>query len=215
MKLSTALCLALLGVSALLFWPSGADGQAVAPSGSNVNAASVSNTPAGNLAATNAQAALNELQTELDTVTPIGASLSYTHGPDAGSLAYNTETALTFPNPEFDDLAGADAGLNPFTWIVPASGTYSVYCQIYIQRTTAGFLTGSINVYRNGVIAKRGLIMDSSSATISNPQVTAVLKLTAGDVISLYGQYSDGTGSGTKQYGGQIERNWVSITRLR
>jgi hypothetical protein len=144
-------------------------------------------------------------------------TLRYSNRDGGTSLTYNTSSALRYPVQDFDTFpAGSvDAG-TPFQFIAPATGYYRFNVRMYISRGSAGYFASWVELqYTDAGVAAFGHIMDPGTAGLGHPALSDTLYLVAGEKVHVYGGYNDGTGSGTKTWGGGTgARNYITIEKL-
>jgi len=151
-------------------------------------ASAITNTPSGNLVATDVQGALNEIQTELDTAT----SLSHTQNTDTGT---NSNTFTIGDNADTDKKIEADTGAanNPAlrynttddAWEFSNDGVaYSamgsgaggggldtLHTQDFESLAVASFnSTGLSATYKSGVGSFNGTLTDETTNPIAGTQ---------------------------------------------
>jgi hypothetical protein len=145
----------------------------------SIPASTVTNTPSGNLAATDVQNALNELQTELDTAT---AHISDATDAHAASAITNTPSgnlaATTVQNALNELQTDVDTRLSALTGDVTASGGGSQAATIADEAVTNAKLAHMAQSTIKGRAASAGT---GDATDLTSAQATAILDVMVGD----------------------------------
>ncbi len=156
----------------------------------------IANVPSGNLAATNVQSGLNELQGDIDTLTSNTSTIAASYyGASATAISSGTITYLDFPTITGDTnsaVLGAGSG-NVITsgtgwrFIVPATGWYNVAVCITSQsqiQTTTQYLIPVLAV--NGTLVRiLGGIIGNGSINYYRMSASTLYPLTAGNRVEI------------------------------
>ncbi len=110
---------------------------------------------------------------------------------DAQVLTKNVFTKVAFDDEEFDLGGDYDAGAE-YEFVAPTDGLYFFHAKVSIT-SLADTKIGIIALFKNDAEVRRGNRINASGATISGLNVSALLSLSATDVIDVQAFHTNAT----------------------
>lgn len=129
----------------------------------------------------------------LDGNAKVNTNLLYNPYKFSVYLAANTAVAslaaVPFANAEYDTGSNVDLVTNKGRFTAPVAGFYSFNATVYLSNfSTSGF--GTVYLYKNGAVAKRGVSINYTTGSDIQIVVTATVQLAAGDYVDVRPSYA-------------------------
>lgn len=174
------------------------------------DASAVSFAPAGNLAATDVQAALVELDTEKAAKAAAGC---VAWRSTAQALSTSTSTAISFDSETFDTDAFHDPAVNPTRLTVPAGkgGKYMVMGQVRYAASSTGIRVSAIR--KNGTTDLSNTPGPNGGTSVVAVATQAIASLAAGDYVEMIAWQNSGGSLNTDVAASNVW-TWLGLMRI-